>query len=217
LFHITQFGVCCCSLCPKPGLVWLSPRLLCALLSGPYGAFVQILYHLSPDRLENHGRPFSCAALFCILYFYRPTPTQLLTQFKPHAQVVEVVLPTYIQKPSEDTKFYPSKVKKVAQEVLDDELVKVDEDMIDDWIDEGDAMEEYCKVVADRIKSECRTKCSIERYKLIVQVTIGQQKDQGARITSRCLWDTTTDNYASVEARNTHVWINAMVFGLYAE
>jgi hypothetical protein len=30
-----------------------------------------------------------------------------------------------------------------------------------------------------------------------VQTTIGQLKDQGIRVGSRCLWDSTTDNYAS--------------------
>ena len=45
-------------------------------------------------------------------------------------------------------------------------------------------------------------KCEIPRYKIIVQVTLGQMKDQGVRVASRALWDTATDNYASVEYAN---------------
>ena len=49
------------------------------------------------------------------------------------------------------------------------------------------------------------------------QVTLGQMKDQGVRVASRCLWDTATDNYASVEYANQHLWCSAMVFGVYTE
>ena len=50
----------------------------------------------------------------------------------------------------------------------------------------------------------------ILRYKIIVQVTIGQMRDQGVRITSRSLWDTTTDNYATVSYQNQNIWASAM-------
>ena len=32
--------------------------------------------------------------------------------------MIEVVLPTYIMQPSENEKFYPSQVKKIAEEIL---------------------------------------------------------------------------------------------------
>ena len=58
---------------------------------------------------------------------------------------------------------------------------------------------------------------NIPRYKIIVQVTIGQMKDQGVKITSRSLWDTSTDNYATVSFQNEHIWASAIVFGLYTD
>ena len=58
---------------------------------------------------------------------------------------------------------------------------------------------------------------NIPRYKVIVQVTIGQMKDQGVKITSRSLWDTSTDNYATVCFQNEHIWASAIVFGLYTD
>lgn len=58
--------------------------------------------------------------------------------------------------------------------------------------------------------------CS-NRYKIVVQVTIGQMKDQGVRVASRCLWDTATDNYASVQFKNQSLWCSTMVFGVYTE
>ena len=40
------------------------------------------------------------------------------------------------------------------------------------------------------------------RYKIVVQTTVGQLRDQGVRVASRCLWDPTTDNYTSCSFSN---------------
>jgi hypothetical protein len=44
--------------------------------------------------------------------------------------------------------------------------------------------------------------CNIPRYKIVVQVTTGELRDQGVRVASRSLWDTATDNYASSSFQN---------------
>lgn len=44
------------------------------------------------------------------------------------------------------------------------------------------------------------------RFKIIVQTTVGEMKDQGIRIASRCLWDPTTDNYASCSFKNVRIY-----------
>ena len=116
-----------------------------------------------------------------------------------HSQVIEVVLPTYIMAPGENEKFYPSEVKRIAEKILKQEIdSKVDEKMMEDWLDDGEDFEGMSKSIANLIKNEVKNTLNIQRYKVVVQVTIGQRKDQGVRITSRCLWDTTTDNYASI-------------------
>ena len=56
-----------------------------------------------------------------------------------------------------------------------------------------------------------------ERYKIIVQVTIGELRDQGVRVASRSLWDTNTDNYASASFQNQSLWCSCMVFGVYQD
>jgi translation initiation factor 2 alpha subunit (eIF-2alpha) len=88
---------------------------------------------------------------------------------------------------------------------------------IEDWNEFGDDFEELSKEIADKIKETCKNELNIPRYKLIVQVTIGQRKDQGVKIVSRCLWDTATDQYASFSYQNEHVWLSAMVFGIYTD
>jgi len=89
--------------------------------------------------------------------------------------------------------------------------------MMVDWQDEPDAFDNLSMSIADKIRASVKDFLSVQRYKIVVQVTIGQLKDQAVRITSRCLWDTQTDNYASVDYKNEFVWASAIVFGLYAE
>lgn len=128
------------------------------------------------------------------------------------------MLPTFHLKPEENEKFYPSKVKLIAKEILEGALEgKVDEKWVDEWADFGEEFEALSKDVSDKIKERCKATLDIPRYKLIVQVTIGQMKDQGVKITSRCLWDTATDNYATASFQNQHIWASAIVFGMYTD
>jgi hypothetical protein len=55
------------------------------------------------------------------------------------------------------------------------------------------------------------------RYKLVVQATIGEKKGQGVRNCSRCLWDTENDNFASESFQSMHLFATVTVFGLYFE
>ncbi|CAM9245675.1 unnamed protein product [Discosporangium mesarthrocarpum] len=122
--------------------------------------------------------------------------------------VVEIVLPTYIMKPDETEKFYPSEVKAIAEKAVGMELCEKEYNSED--------AKEWSLNIADTIR-EAVKKLNIPRYKIVVQVTIGEMKNQGVRVASRCLWDTATDNYASVDFKTQSLWCSAMVFGVYTE
>ena len=141
----------------------------------------------------------------------------MATQTEPREgqPVIEVVLPTFIMKPGQEEIFYPSQVKKIAEEKILSKLepakkgdppMEYDEDEVKDWVVE----------IADKIKADVKL-LNIPRYKVVVQVTIGSQSNQGVRIASRCLWNTGTDNYASFSYTNSSLWCNAMIFGVYTE
>ena len=134
-------------------------------------------------------------------------------------QTVDIVLPTYILKPNENEKFYPSQVKKIAYDTLFQEIdrANINERWMEEWADFGNDLEDLAKDIVGKIRDQCKKELDIPRYKLIGQVTIGQRKDQGVRITSRCLWDTSTDQYASASYQNEYIWASALVFGLYTE
>ncbi|KAL3815483.1 hypothetical protein ACHAXA_000720, partial [Cyclostephanos tholiformis] len=126
---------------------------------------------------------------------------------------MSIVLPTYHLKPEdENARFSESKARHIVKEILDSELQwRVD----NKW--DKQIFETLSKSIADKIKEQCKTSMNIPRYKIIVQVTIGQMKDQGIKITSRCLWDTATDNYASVSFQKQHIWASAIVFAMYTD
>ena len=73
----------------------------------------------------------------------------------------------------------------------------------------------YCCVCPPRVL--LLAAIAYERYKIIVQVTIGELRDQGVRVASRSLWDTNTDNYASASFQNQSLWCSCMVFGVYQD
>ena len=119
--------------------------------------------------------------------------------------VIEVVMPTYIMQPTEDEKFSPAPVKRVIDAVLQERLTGKE-------YDEADA-KEWSIEISEDVKARVK-ELAYKRYKIIVQVTIGELRDQGVRVASRCLWATPTDNYASSSFQNQSLWCTAMVFGV---
>ncbi len=51
----------------------------------------------------------------------------------------------------------------------------------------------------------CTPALGFERYKFVVETTIGEFTGQGVRVASRAVWDTTTDSYASASFKNVSV------------
>ena len=133
---------------------------------------------------------------------------------------IELLEPTYRTKPSEDERFNADKAKAIATEILERELdaTKVDADkQVEEWADFSDGFESLSKSIADKVKAKCREELHCPRHKILVHLAIGQRKDQGVSVISRCLWDTGTDNYATVSYRNETIWASCIVFGLYTE
>ena len=51
-------------------------------------------------------------------------------------------------------------------------------------------------------RPDLHTELGYERYKLVVQVVLGENRQQGVRVISRCLWDPDTDNFTSYSYKN---------------
>ena len=57
----------------------------------------------------------------------------------------------------------------------------------------------------------------IPRYKLVFQIIIYENSDQDVYIASRCLWDVSTDNFATYTYKNDDLICTCMIYGLYLE
>ena len=112
--------------------------------------------------------------------------------------------------PKDNEKFYPSKTKELIKSALENCLNNYEFDV------EGlpAKTEELTKSVREAVRAG---ESQSGRYKLVVQVVIGEIKNQGLKITSKCLWDTNSDNYASYTHRTETYYCTAIVFGCYNE
>jgi hypothetical protein len=72
------------------------------------------------------------------------------------------------------------------------------------------------KHIAEDLREKIKA-LGCERYKLVIQVTLGQKTGQAMRIASRCLWDTNTDGFASESYENESLYCVCQVFALYFE
>lgn len=56
-----------------------------------------------------------------------------------------------------------------------------------------------------------------DRYKLVVEATLGQKRGQAMRIASRCLWNTKTDVFATESYEGEDVYCTCQVYAMYYE
>ncbi|KAJ3195391.1 Tctex1 domain-containing protein 3 [Irineochytrium annulatum] len=113
---------------------------------------------------------------------------------------------TYAMKP--DRKFQSEPVRKLTEEILKTSLLKVKYD--------AEKVPDISMKLANEILAAIK-KLEYDRYKFVVDITIGEFKGQGIRVASRCLWDTSTDSFASASFRNGTLFAVAIVFACYYE
>ena len=114
---------------------------------------------------------------------------------------------TYRLEPSR--KFEASKVRAIIEDVLASQLKE------DDLYDHK-AHRQLVKSLAEIIKGRVKD-LKYERYKIVCSVTIGQLKEQGMRIGSRCCWDPKWDTFAEGSFKNKNIFAVATVWGVYYE
>merc|ERR1719230_1283129 len=104
---------------------------------------------------------------------------------------------TYIMAPKDDEKFMPSKVTAVIDKVMNEYLRDKEYNVEDAKI--------WTLELSNDIKAAVK-ELSIPRYKIIVQVVIGEQGSQGVRVASKFLWDVNSDNWASYTFQNNSLF-----------
>ncbi|XP_031163229.1 tctex1 domain-containing protein 2 [Sander lucioperca] len=113
---------------------------------------------------------------------------------------------TYLIRPNHQYKFKSAIVKECIREIVRERLSGM--------LYDSEEVSELSRSLADDIKDKVKN-AGFDRYKLVVQVVIGEQRGQGVKMSSRCLWDADTDNYAEDVFMNDSLFCVVAVFGSY--
>uniref|UniRef100_A0A8C7WPC2 Dynein light chain Tctex-type 2B n=1 Tax=Oryzias sinensis TaxID=183150 RepID=A0A8C7WPC2_9TELE len=131
----------------------------------------------------------------------------LFQLFRCFSQVSLIFAPLLVVKVScSFSRFKPAIVKEFVHEIVRERLSGVKY--------EPEKIPETCSSLADCIRDKVKS-IGIDKYKIIVQVMIGEQRGQGVKMCSRFFWDADTDNYAEDVFMNDSLFCVAAVFGCY--
>ncbi|KAG8581604.1 hypothetical protein GDO81_007733 [Engystomops pustulosus] len=70
------------------------------------------------------------------------------------------------------------------------------------------------RFLSETIKDKLK-EMGFDRYKMVVQVVIGEQRGEGVKMAARCFWDADTDNYAEEVFMNEYLFCVAAAFGCF--
>lgn len=73
---------------------------------------------------------------------------------------------------------------------------------------------DLAKELADSIRTQLKA-LELPRYKILVHVVVGENRGEGVRVGTRCLWDTTTDSVVHESYTNDALFAVATVYGVY--
>ena len=109
--------------------------------------------------------------------------------------------------PDPDKKFSPVRVSELVSTVL--------EDMLSGKQYDSDLSQHLSREVSKAVLERIRGELPYERYKVVVQTTIGEKRGQTTRVATRSLWNVDTDNFASADYHNNSLFASCVVFGFY--
>lgn len=113
---------------------------------------------------------------------------------------------TFRLAPGEGQKFNVSKVQKLVNEILSNHLENVQY--------EPNKCKDLVYFLSEEIKSRVKS-VTFRRYKLIVNITIGQNNGSSIIVASRSLWNSDTDNGCTVQYKNNSLFAIASIFATY--
>ncbi|XP_041475843.1 dynein light chain Tctex-type protein 2B-like [Lytechinus variegatus] len=115
---------------------------------------------------------------------------------------------TYQLSPDDSCKFDATKVQNFVEELLAIRL-KTEEY-------NPRTVSSLTTNLSDVIKGRIK-KMGFKRHKIVCHLVIGEQNSQDVHVTSRCVWDTNTDNSATARYSNTSLFAVATIFAVYFE
>ncbi|XP_028587726.1 dynein light chain Tctex-type protein 2B [Podarcis muralis] len=134
------------------------------------------------------------------------SPREATPRRSPRPHSVSGPARTYSLRPAFQHKFRPSTVKDCIHEVLKEELASVQYN--------PEEIPQLTKSLSETILEKLKEK-GFHRYKMVVQVVIGEQRGEGVNMAARCFWDSDTDNYAQDIFMNDTLFCVVVAFGCF--
>ena len=79
-----------------------------------------------------------------------------------------------------------------------------------DWKYSSEGTKPLAEAIRQRLKA-----LQLSRYKFVVHVVVAENRGQGFKLASRCLWDASIDDVATESYTNDNIFAVATVFGVY--
>nr|PIL97235.1 Tctex2-related light chain [Toxoplasma gondii COUG] len=118
----------------------------------------------------------------------------------PVESSTQAVFPAYRHK------FKSKPVKEILKSVLHGQLEGVEYNAEESPL--------LTKQIANEIKDRLKD-LDVPRYKILVNVILGEQRGQGVRLGRRCFWDNNTDSVANESFVNDHLFCIATAYAVY--
>ncbi|XP_061204816.1 dynein light chain Tctex-type protein 2B [Neopsephotus bourkii] len=113
---------------------------------------------------------------------------------------------TYSLRASVQHRFKSSTVKECIHAILKEKLANVQYT--------PDDMPQLTMFLSETIKDRLK-EVGFDRYKMVVQVVIGEQRGEGVNMAARCFWDADNDSCAHDVFMNDSLFCVAAAFGCF--
>ena len=125
------------------------------------------------------------------------------------ARVIRIIQPTYKTEPELDGRFVPAQVERHCEPILRRHLEEFT------WDTESRTNNTMAARGLVNAIMTCVSELELSRYKIVVQLSLGENMGQAVRVGSQSLWESTLDNTAEVSFSNQSVWASLVIIGFY--
>lgn len=113
---------------------------------------------------------------------------------------------TFSLRPDHQHRFRPAEIKPIVRSILTNRL--------EEQQYKTDEIQSISKEIADTIRDKIRS-LDLDRYKILVNCMIGEQRGEGLRAGCKMFWDSDTDDYLEEVYMNNDLFAVVTVFGVY--
>lgn len=115
---------------------------------------------------------------------------------------------TFRMEPNDDQKVDLARLHRVASSVVETAIAGYKYDP-----KQG---KQFSLALAELVRGQIK-QMPFPRYKVVVQVAIGQKKGQDLRVVSRCVWDVKWDRHLTISKETQDAYVTVTIFLVYTE